>query len=59
MKKKTLTKRQKTALARHKRTHGHTKKHIAMMRKLMLGGKGKKKLSFPAAHNKTMRKIGK
>ena len=51
---KGITKRQEEALARHKKEHGHTKKHIDEMRKLMLKGK-----TFTEAHKMTMRKVGK
>jgi len=54
---KTLTARQKTALARHKKTHGHTKKHISEMKRLML--RAKNPLSFTQAHKQTMRTKGK
>tara|TARA_R100000734_G_C3314730_1_gene106401 strand:- start:23 stop:184 length:162 start_codon:yes stop_codon:yes gene_type:complete len=52
--KKVLSKRQKDALARHKKTHGHTKKHIDEMTKAMLAGK-----TFTQAHNIAMKKKGK
>tara|TARA_R100000353_G_scaffold2250_3_gene3314 strand:+ start:5835 stop:6011 length:177 start_codon:yes stop_codon:yes gene_type:complete len=52
--KKELTKRQLDALARHKKTHGHTKKHIDEMKKLMLKGK-----TFTQAHNAAMKTQGK
>ena len=52
--KKTLTIRQKNALARHKKAHGHTKKHIDEMTKAMLAGK-----TFTEAHNIAMKKKGK
>ena len=51
MKKKSLTKRQKTTLKRHKKHH--TKAHLKFMRKKMLAGS-----SFKAAHNAAKRKIG-
>jgi len=54
---KKLTPRQKTALARHKKTHGHTKKHISEMKRLML--RAKNPLSFTQAHKQTMRTKGK
>ena len=54
-KKKELTKRQKEAMARHKKAHGHSNKHIKMMTDLML----KKNKTFTQAHNMTMKKIGK
>ena len=54
---KKLTARQKTALARHKKTHGHTKKHISEMKRLML--RTKNPLSFTQAHRQTMRTKGK
>jgi hypothetical protein len=47
----TLTKRQETALARHK--EHHTGKHMAEMRRLM-----KKGSSFTEAHKKAMKKVG-
>ena len=49
---KALTLRQKTALRRHQ-VH-HTKKHMAMMRKLMKHGK-----TFQHAHRAAMKKVGK
>ena len=52
--KKTLTKRQMDALARHKKDHGHSKAHMDMMKKLMMEGK-----SFSEAHKMTMKKLGK
>tara|TARA_R100000773_G_C4118270_1_gene54991 strand:- start:265 stop:447 length:183 start_codon:yes stop_codon:yes gene_type:complete len=52
--KKVLTLRQKNALARHKKDHGHTKAHIDLMTKEMLAGK-----TFTQAHNIAMRKKGK
>ncbi len=54
---KTLTARQKSALARHKKAHGHTKKHISEMKRLML--RAKNPLSFTQAHKQTMRTKGK
>ena len=54
MKKKELTLRQKTALKRHKSTHGHTKAHMDEMVKAMLAGK-----TFTEAHRLAMRKKGK
>jgi len=54
MKKKSndLTNEQIAKLSKHK--FHHTAKHIAMMRKLMKEG-----MSFTAAHNKTMKDVGK
>ena len=52
--KRKLTERQLDALARHKKTHGHTKKHIDEMKKLMLQGK-----TFTQAHNAAMKTKGK
>ena len=55
MKKKSsgdLTNEQIAKLSKHK--FNHTAKHISMMRKLMKEG-----MSFTAAHNKTMKEIGK
>ena len=54
MKKKELTLRQKTALKRHKSTHGHTKSHMDEMIKAMQAGK-----TFTQAHRLAMRKKGK
>ena len=54
---KTLSTRQKTALARHKKAHGHTNKHIKEMKRLML--RAKNPLSFTQAHKQTMRTKGK
>jgi len=51
---KTLTKRQKDALARHKKKGNHTRKHMEEMKSLMLKGK-----TFTEAHNLTMKKVGK
>ena len=51
---KTLTQRQKDALARHKKKGTHTKKHIKEMENSMLKGK-----TFTEAHNLTMKKVGK
>ena len=51
---KTLTQRQKDALARHKKKGTHTRKHMEEMKKLMLKGK-----TFTEAHNLTMKKVGK
>ena len=53
--KKELTKRQKDTMARHKKSHGHTAKHMKMMKDLIL----KKGKTFTEAHNITMKKIGK
>jgi len=47
-----LTDEQIAKLSRHK--FSHTAKHISMMRKLMKEG-----MSFTAAHNKTMKDVGK
>lgn len=52
--KKVLTTRQKNALARHKKDHGHTKAHMDLMTKEMLAGK-----TFTQAHNIAMKKKGK
>ena len=49
---KQLTKRQKDTLSRHSKHH--TQKHMAMMRKLMRGGK-----TFTQAHKEAMKKVGK
>ena len=54
---KQLTKRQKDALARHKKAHGHTKKHIDEMTRLMT--RSRNPLTFVQAHKKTMSKVGK
>ena len=51
---KTLTQRQKDALARHKKKGTHTRKHMEEMKKLMLKGK-----TFMKAHKIAMRKKGK
>ena len=51
---KTLTERQKDALARHKKKNTHTRKHMEEMKKLMLLGK-----TFTEAHKLTMKKVGK
>jgi hypothetical protein len=51
MTKKKLTKRQTTALEKHK-VH-HTRKHMSEMRKLMSAGS-----SFGAAHKAAMKKVG-
>ena len=51
---KTLTQRQKDALARHKKKGTHTRKHMEEMRNLMLKGK-----TFTEAHKIAMRKKGK
>jgi predicted Ser/Thr protein kinase len=50
--KKELTKTQKELMKEH-RVH-HTKKHMDMMKKLMLEG-----YCFQQAHNLTMKKVGK
>ena len=47
-----LTDEQIAKLSKHK--FAHSAKHISMMRKLMKNG-----MSFTAAHNKTMREVGK
>ena len=47
-----LTKRQKTALARHAKHH--TQKHMTSMRKDMKAGK-----TFTQAHKNAMKKVGK
>ncbi len=52
VKKKTLTQRQKDTLSRHK-SH-HSKKHMDMMKRKMLQG-----MTFKAAHNAAMKKVGK
>tara|TARA_R100000654_G_scaffold37120_2_gene62727 strand:+ start:106 stop:258 length:153 start_codon:yes stop_codon:yes gene_type:complete len=49
---KELTKRQKDTLSRHSKHH--TQKHMAMMKKLMRGGK-----TFTQAHKDAMKKVGK
>ena len=54
MKKKELTLRQKTALKRHKSTHGHTKAHMDEMIKAMQAGK-----TFTQAHRLAMRLLKK
>ena len=51
-KRKSLTKRQQNAMRRHRRHH--TKKHMTLMRKLMLEGK-----TFTQAHKNAMKKVGK
>ena len=51
---KTLTQRQKDALARHKKKGNSSKKHMEEMKNLMLKGK-----TFTEAHNLTMKKVGK
>ena len=51
---KTLTQRQKVALARHKKKGTHTRKHMKEMEDLMLKGK-----TFTEAHKLTMKKVGK
>tara|TARA_R100001510_G_scaffold57150_1_gene64343 strand:+ start:19838 stop:19993 length:156 start_codon:yes stop_codon:yes gene_type:complete len=50
--KKSLTTRQKNALAKHSKHH--SKKHMAMMRKDMKAG-----MSFTASHKKAQKKVGK
>jgi len=54
MKRKELTTRQKDALKRHKKAHGHTKSHIDEMIKAMKAGK-----TFTQAHTIAMKKRGK
>ena len=54
---KKITKRQEEALARHKKAHGHTKKHIDEMTRLMT--RSRNPLTFVQAHKKTMSKVGK
>tara|TARA_R100001510_G_C7562136_1_gene141779 strand:+ start:282 stop:437 length:156 start_codon:yes stop_codon:yes gene_type:complete len=49
-----LTTRQKNTLAKHQRTHGHTKAHMDFMKRKMRGG-----MSFTEAHRLAMRKKGK
>ena len=49
---KTLTQRQKDALARHMKKCTHTRKHMEEMKNLMLKGK-----TFTEAHNLTMKKV--
>ena len=51
---KTLTQRQKDALARHKKKGTHTRKHMKEMEDWMLKGK-----TFTEAHKLTMKKVGK
>ena len=51
MKKKSLTKRQKTTLKRHKKHH--TAKHMTAMRKAMSRGK-----TITQAHKLAMKKVG-
>ena len=51
---KTLTQRQKDALARHKKKGTHTRKHMKEMEDLMLKGE-----TFTEAHKLTMKKVGK
>ena len=51
MKRKSLTKRQKTTLKRHKKHH--TAKHMTAMRKAMRKGK-----TFTKAHKLAMKKVG-
>ena len=51
MKKKSLTKRQKTTLKRHKKHH--TAKHMTPMIKAMRRGK-----TFTQAHKLAMKKVG-
>jgi hypothetical protein len=54
---KMLTTRQKNALARHKKDHGHTKKHMDEMTRLMT--RSRNPMSFLQAHKATMKKVGK
>ena len=49
-----LTTRQKQTLARHQRDHGHSKKHMDFMKRLMRQG-----VSFSEAHRRAMSKKGK
>jgi len=49
---KELTKRQKDTLSKHSKHH--TQKHMALMKKLMRGGK-----TFTQAHKDAMNKVGK
>jgi hypothetical protein len=49
-----LTTRQKNVLEKHKKTHGHSKKHMEYMKRKMREG-----VSFTEAHNMAMRKKGK
>ncbi len=49
-----LTKRQLNTLEKHKKTHGHTKKHMDFMTKKMMDGS-----TFSQAHKLAMKKIGK
>ena len=51
-KRKSLTKRQQSALRRHARHY--TKKHMTAMRKAMRSGK-----TFTQAHKMAMRRVGK
>lgn len=48
---KKLTTRQKTAMSKHSKHH--TAKHMASMKKAMLGGK-----TFTQAHKLAMKKVG-
>ena len=50
-KRKTLTKRQQATMRRHAKHH--TRKNMAMMRRLMLQGK-----TFTQAHKAAQRKVG-
>ncbi len=50
--KKKFTKRQKETLKKHSKHH--TKKHMDMMKKEMMGGK-----TFTEAHKRALKKIGK
>ncbi len=50
---KKITKRQEDALMRHQIDHGHSKKHMDEMKKLMKEGK-----TFTQAHTITMKKVG-
>tara|TARA_B100001093_G_scaffold272748_1_gene260655 strand:+ start:40 stop:195 length:156 start_codon:yes stop_codon:yes gene_type:complete len=49
-----LTTRQKNTLAKHQKTHGHTKVHMDYMKRKMREG-----MSFTDAHNMAMRRKGK
>jgi len=51
-KKSKLTARQENAMKRHSKHH--TKKHLSMMKKLMLSGK-----TFTESHKMAMKKVGK
>ena len=49
-----LTTRQKNTLAKHQKTHGHTKAHMDYMKRKMREG-----MSFAMAHRMAQEKIGK